>query len=114
MIDGISLANLSGVNITCSSTQFLTISPPIGITCGEYLAPYLETAGGMVMNPTALTSCQYCPISNADSFLHGDLEIGCDDPWNNVGYLAAFVAFNVVAKYALYWLARVPRKRGEM
>lgn len=104
MIDGLSLAGLAGANITCSNTQFLVISPPVGITCDEYLAPYLKATGGMVMNLTTFTSCQYCPISNADSLLHGDLGIGWDDPWNNVGYLATFVAFNVAATYALYWL----------
>lgn len=112
LIAGLSLAGLSHADITCSDTQVLIINPPSGTTCGNYLDPYVQSAGGAVMNPAASTSCQYCPISNANAVIHGSLGIGWENPWYNAGYFAVFVIFNVISTFALYWVIRVHGKRG--
>ncbi|KAK8085188.1 ABC multidrug transporter [Apiospora hydei] len=111
LIDGLSLAGLAHVDITCSPVQMLVVSPPNGTLCRDYFAPYIEIAHGAVLNPTASDNCQYCAVTNADSYLYGSLDVGSASPWNNVGYFVVFVAFNIMATFALYWLARVPKKR---
>ncbi|KAI1498627.1 ABC-2 type transporter-domain-containing protein [Biscogniauxia marginata] len=111
LIDGLASAGLADVDVFCSPVQLLTITPPNGTTCGDYLAPYVQQAGGSVLNPADYTGCQFCQISDTDSFLYGHLDIGSGSPWKNAGYFAVFVVFNILATFALYWLARVPRKR---
>ncbi|KAK8044790.1 ABC multidrug transporter [Apiospora rasikravindrae] len=111
LIDGLSLAGLAHVDITCSPVQMLVVNPPNGTLCRDYFEPYIQVAHGAVLNPEARGNCQYCPITNADSYLYGSLDVGSASPWNNVGYFVVFVAFNIMATFALYWLVRVPKKR---
>ncbi|KAI1770956.1 ABC-2 type transporter-domain-containing protein [Hypoxylon cercidicola] len=111
LIDGLSIAGLEGVEVTCSPVQLLVINPPNDTTCGDYMTPYIQEAGGYVMNPESFGSCNYCPISSADSFLYGRLQAGQENPWNNVGYFTVFVVFNVFATFLFYWLFRLPHRR---
>jgi ATP-binding cassette, subfamily G (WHITE), member 2, PDR len=63
LIAGLSLAGFTNAKITCSDTQLLMIKPPRGTTCGVYLEPYVQDAGGEIYNLAESTNCQYCPTS---------------------------------------------------
>ncbi|KAI1076618.1 ABC-2 type transporter-domain-containing protein [Whalleya microplaca] len=112
MVDGLAVAGLAHAEITCSPVQLLVVDPPDATTCGDYFTQYKQQAGGTILNPDAYSSCQYCAISNADSFLYSSMKAILGSPWNNAGYLAVFIGFNVLATFACYWIARVPRKKS--
>lgn len=79
--------------------------PPSGQTCVEYLSDYLKTVPGRLMNPEAMTSCEYCPYSIADQFL-AEREYRFDRRWMDFGVGWAFVGFNLgvaVLVYYVFW-----------
>ena len=60
------LAGLANTRIECSNVELLHINPPSDVssnlTCGEYLAPFLQYAGGSLKNPAATADCLYCQV----------------------------------------------------
>lgn len=114
LIDGLISAGLAHTHITCSAAEVLVVDPPAGFdggTCEAYLAPYAQAAGGALLNPNATRGCEYCQIASTDVLLGEGLGISTATRWNNIGYLAVFIVFNILATFGLYWLARIPRKR---
>ncbi|OTA63684.1 hypothetical protein K449DRAFT_31387 [Hypoxylon sp. EC38] len=112
-IEGLATAGFAGVNVVCSTVELLHIplsQESEADTCGDYLAPFVASAGGQILNPQDNAECQYCPLSDADSIL---ASFGMDQrhAWRNVGLLAAYVVFNIFATVGIYWLARVPKKQ---
>ncbi|KAJ3578494.1 hypothetical protein NPX13_g2074 [Xylaria arbuscula] len=92
--------------VQCDELELLTFQPPQGQTCGEYLAHFPI---GALYNKNATSNCQFCPLATTDDFL-ASVDIFYDQRWRNLGLLFAYVAFNVVATFFLYWIARVPKK----
>ncbi|KUL86670.1 hypothetical protein ZTR_03032 [Talaromyces verruculosus] len=111
-VDGMTQAALDNTHIKCSDVELLHIDPPLhaGSTCGEYLGPYIQYAGGSLKNPAATTDCQYCTVDQTNRLLQ-QLGMNTEHAWRNVGYMVVYVVFNVLAIYVIYWLTRVP-KRG--
>ncbi|OTA55242.1 hypothetical protein K449DRAFT_176834 [Hypoxylon sp. EC38] len=111
-VDGMVLAGLANTHIECSDVQLLHINPPLdassNYTCGEYLAPYLQYAGGTLRNPAATTDCLYCQVNQTNNLLQ-QLGMEIEHAWRNVGYMVVYIVFNSLAIYAIYWLARVPK-----
>ncbi|KAI9158139.1 ABC multidrug transporter A-2 [Paramyrothecium foliicola] len=110
LINGLAVAGLYKAKISCSAVQLIIVNPPSGISCEAHFAQQIDAVGGLVLNPEATSGCEYCPITDANSFLYETLEAVAGNPWKIAGYLCVFVAFNIVATYGLYWVARVPRR----
>jgi ATP-binding cassette, subfamily G (WHITE), member 2, PDR len=113
-MNGLISAGLENTAIICSPKETLIIDTPVGFigTCNTYLAPYCQAAGGLLLNPEASLNCQYCPVSDANSLLKS-LGIDTSAGWKNMGYLTVFIAFNILATFVLYWLARISRKHRQ-
>lgn len=115
LIDGLISAGLANTHIICSATELLVIDPPGGFngTCEAYLAPYARATGGAgaLLNPNATLGCEYCRIASTNILLGDGLGISAATRWKNIGYLAVFIVFNILATFGVYWLARIPRKR---
>lgn len=95
--------------IECSSIEFLTMQPPANTTCGEYLGPFMQLAGGALENPQSTESCMFCPMAETDAFL-STVVISYDDRWRNFGFIWVYTVFNIFAALSFYWLARVPKQ----
>lgn len=78
----------------CGPTEVTVLDAPTNQTCGEYLADYLKTAPGYLLNSEALGRCEYCPLTDADQFLAG-YGVSYKERWRNSAILWGFVAFNV-------------------
>ncbi|GLA65890.1 hypothetical protein AtubIFM56815_009691, partial [Aspergillus tubingensis] len=83
-VAGVASTQLHGVTVNCSSAEMAVFDPPSGQTCVEYLGDYLKTVPGRLMNPDAMTSCEYCPYSVADQFL-AEREYRFDRRWMDFG-----------------------------
>ncbi|KAH7137779.1 ABC-2 type transporter [Dactylonectria macrodidyma] len=94
--------------VTCSDTETSIFDPPVGQTCGQYLANYLETVPGQLQNPDATEKCQYCSLQVADQYLVGN-DIYWSERWRNFGIVWAFVVFNIFIATATYYLFRVKK-----
>lgn len=112
LVDGLVVAGLANSEITCSPTEALRIDQlPSNVTsCGSYLEAYAKTHGGYVINPEAVSGCQYCPLSSTNSLLAG-LGVQTGQPWRFVGLVLVYVVFNILVTFGFYRLARRPWKR---
>ncbi|CAK7567984.1 MAG: hypothetical protein SEPTF4163_005962 [Sporothrix epigloea] len=92
--------------IECSAAETSVFSPPMGYTCGQYLAPYLALAPGKLQNPEATGDCRYCQISVADQFL-SQSDIYYSTRWRNFGLMWAYILFNIFVAILTYYVFRV-------
>ena len=98
---------LAGRPVQCAMDELAIFDPPQGATCAEYLQPYFQYGAiGKLNNPSANSSCQYCPLRNADQFL-AQSEIYRSDVNRNIGLVFIYIKFNIVAAVLLYYVFRV-------
>jgi ATP-binding cassette subfamily G (WHITE) protein 2 (SNQ2) len=81
--------------ITCSGVEYVTIIPPGGQSCQQYLGQYINQSGGYITNPNALENCQYCSYRTTDQFLQTNSNIFYSHHWRNFGFMWIYVGFNV-------------------
>ncbi|KAK7535272.1 ABC-2 type transporter [Phyllosticta citribraziliensis] len=105
-VAGIAATELHGRPVDCSSVETSVFNPPANMTCGQYMAPYLETAPGALQNPDATADCRYCSLQNADQFL-ATSKIYWADRWRNFGLGWVYVFFNIGLATLLYYYFRV-------
>lgn len=92
--------------IVCSAAETSVFDPPMGYTCGQYLAPYLQLAPGQLQNPEATSACQYCQVSVADQYISQN-NIYWDTRWRNFGLMWAYILFNIAVAIGTYYVFRV-------
>ena len=98
--------------VTCVADELNIFDPPANQSCGQYLANYLAAgAPGQLLNPQAITNCQYCPLTMADQYL-ANISMSWTTRWRNVGIVAAYIVFNIVAAVGLYYAFRVRQCRA--
>lgn len=101
--------------VVCSATEMATFNPPLGQTCGQYLADFLATPTGEVgslQNPNDTDACRFCSISVADQYLVGN-RIEWGDRWRNSGILWAYIFFNIFVAVLTYYIFRVEKKSAK-
>lgn len=113
LVDGLMSTALARAPATCAANEVLLFQPGSGNgTCGQYMASYISAYGGALFNPDATENCQYCRITNTDTFLSA-VNISFDTVWRSWGILWAFIVFNAVGAVLLYWIFRVPKKTSK-
>lgn len=111
-VGGLAATVLHGRPVRCARNELAIFNPPSGATCAEYLRRYFELgAPGQLYNPSATSNCEYCSLSSGDQFLAGS-EIRWSQRWRNFCIGWGYIAFNIFATVALYYLIRV-RKPGK-
>ncbi|GAA5843073.1 hypothetical protein JCM11251_002723 [Rhodosporidiobolus azoricus] len=108
LAEGLLSAAFGNTEVRCSSSEYLRFPPASG-TCQEYLQPYIDAAGGYVLNPTATDECQFCPIQYTNDFL-SSVSYSYGNRWRDYGLLWVYIIFNVFAALGLYYWARMPKK----
>lgn len=111
LIDGMLSTAVAHTSVTCAKNEYLNFNPLDGQTCAEYMQPYISTLGGYLLEPDAQANCSYCQISNTDTFL-ASISAHPQYMWRNFGLLWPYIIFNIFAAVFLYWLVRVPKKKG--
>ncbi|KAF2018873.1 ABC multidrug transporter [Aaosphaeria arxii CBS 175.79] len=95
----------------CADNEFQRFFPPSGQSCGEYLQPYMDVAGGYLRDgqtANGTEECHFCQIDNTDMFLDR-IHANFENRWRDFGLLWVYVAFNIAGAMFLYWLVRVPK-----
>lgn len=96
-------AALHGVPVRCSGADMTVLSPPAGMTCGEYLAEYLGRMPGYIQDPNAVDSCAFCPYSMGDEYA-AQFEFFYSDRWRDWGVFAAFCVSTLAIAFVVSWL----------
>jgi ABC-type multidrug transport system permease subunit len=107
LVEGLLGNGVAHAPVHCADNEFLRFSAPSGSTCAEYLRPYIQAAGGYLIDPDA-TQCEFCSLDNTDTFL-SLVSISFANRWRDFGILFVYIIFNVFAATFIYWLARVPK-----
>jgi len=109
LVDGLISTGLAHNDVKCSQIEFLHFAAPQNMTCGEYMEPFMELAGGRLLDPGSTDACQFCTLATTDAFL-ASTSTSYDKRWRNYGIMWAYIVFNLFAALALYWLIRVPKR----
>ncbi|TFK22472.1 hypothetical protein FA15DRAFT_757994 [Coprinopsis marcescibilis] len=107
LIEGLLGQAIGRQDINCSPVEFVQINPPSGMTCGDYMGPFLSYAGGYMTNPEDSAACNYCSTRTTDDFLVRNFNIDYAHRWRNVGIMCAFTVFNIVMVFVLTYLFRI-------
>jgi ABC-type multidrug transport system permease subunit len=99
---------VSGATATCESIEYLHFNPPNGETCFKYMEPYINLAGGYLLDNNATTDCSYCTVKSTDVFL-AQVVSYYKDAWRNFGIMWVYIIVNIFLAVGIYWLARVPK-----
>ncbi|KAG2154002.1 ABC-2 type transporter-domain-containing protein [Suillus clintonianus] len=107
IIEGLLGQAIGGEAIRCSYTELVSVNPPKGLTCGKYMGPFMQFAGGYLTNPEVAEGCQYCPYTTTDQFMYSRFNIAYSDHWRDLGIVFGFVAFNIVAVFWFTYFMRI-------
>ncbi|KAL1957007.1 hypothetical protein VTO42DRAFT_6496 [Malbranchea cinnamomea] len=110
LVDGLLSTSLANAPITCASNEYLQFSSPDGLSCEEYMQPYMSWAGGYLLNGLDTDLCQYCQMRSTNDFL-STINVSFAKRWRNFGLLWVYVGFNITVALVAYWALRVPKKR---
>jgi ABC-type multidrug transport system permease subunit len=55
--------------VECQPHEYGLFDPPAGLTCGQYLAPFVTYATGYINNPNATAACEYCGYRTGAEYL---------------------------------------------
>ncbi|KAL2066710.1 hypothetical protein VTL71DRAFT_2782 [Oculimacula yallundae] len=111
LASGMLSTSIGQANITCASKELLSLAPPSNMTCGEFLTPFAEAAGGRILNAGARDLCSYCPMATTDVFL-ARFDISYSNRWRDFGLIWVYIVVNICAAVGLYWVFRVPKRAG--
>lgn len=88
---------LGGRFVECARNELAVFDPPAGQNCRGYLAEYFSAgAVGHLINPSATSGCEYCPMTSADQYLAGS-NVFASQRWRNFGIGFSYIFFNVRA-----------------
>ncbi|KAF8156049.1 pleiotropic drug resistance ABC transporter [Crassisporium funariophilum] len=107
LIEGLLGQAIGRQEVNCAAVELATINPPAGMTCDQYMGPYMSFAGGYLTNPSASSACQFCSVRSTDEFLAGAFNIFYKNHWRDFGLMMAFVAFNIFLVYLITYLFRI-------
>lgn len=109
LIDGLLAIGVANVPITCSKNELLQFTPANGMTCGEYMKPFITMTGaGYLTNSDATDVCHFCQFSSTNEYL-ATVSSHYSNRWRNWGIFICYIAFNYLAGIFFYYLARVPK-----
>lgn len=111
LIGGLLSTGLANTPARCADNEFVTFSPPSGVTRGEYMQPYFDQAPGYLQSPEDMQSCGFCSFGDSNVFLSA-VGISYDDVWKNFGLMWVYIFVNIAgAVFFFYCLARVPKSK---
>lgn len=111
IVGGVMSAAVYGSEVVCADNEILQMMVPGNLTCGDFMGPFVDAAGGYLVDRSSTDTCQYCSLASTEEFL-ARFNIDYDDRWWHFGLLWVYVIANVAGALGLYWLFRVPRGSG--
>lgn len=97
--------------VVCTEKELNPINPPAGMSCAEYMGKFTNSLGEPVMAGRGYYTeingqCSYCPMSGGEDYMKSIL-LDSSKRFRDIGIVFAYVAFNILLLFALYYLFRV-------
>ncbi|GAA6061045.1 hypothetical protein JCM10212_004619 [Sporobolomyces blumeae] len=100
---------LEHVKVECADFETVQFEVLPGQSCATYLAEYLETNSGHLLNPESTSTCRFCPLSSGVEFL-ATLNIVPSTRFRSFWILVGYTATNLVLAYLfVFFPPAVPR-----
>ncbi|KAG2073835.1 hypothetical protein BDR04DRAFT_1093970 [Suillus decipiens] len=106
-IEGLLGQAIGGTAVNCSQQEFVRVIPPSGSSCAEYLDPFMSYAGGYLADPSATSTCLFCPYRTTDEYMLAGFNIESSHHWRDLGIMLGITAFNVFAIFSLTYICRI-------
>ena len=70
-VESLTTNAMHDLDIRCENSEISVFRAPDNQTCGEYAAPFFQSASsqGFLMGANTAGDCQYCPYANGDEFV---------------------------------------------
>lgn len=94
LIGGTVTTALDSLQVNCQTGELNTFTAPEGQNCGEYMATFLETGAGYIVDNTT-SVCQYCAYKVGNQF-YEPLGFKFDNRWRDLGIFMSFVGSNLI------------------
>ncbi|RCK57612.1 Multidrug resistance protein CDR1 [Candida viswanathii] len=107
LVQGLLATGLANADVRCASYEYVTVDPPLGESCSNFLTTYVNEHDGYLLD-NADGMCYYCTRSTTNSWLNS-VNALYSERWRNFGIFISFIAINIVGTVVLYWAARVPK-----
>ena len=85
--------------ITCTSTELVTIEPPLGVSCSAYMDPYIDFAGGYLADPNATAACAFCPFQTTDAYMQFKFNVSYGHHWRDLIVVLWVAGLNVCFRF---------------
>ncbi|KAH7112292.1 ABC-2 type transporter-domain-containing protein [Dactylonectria estremocensis] len=105
-----------GSDINCSEKEFARFDPHHNMTCGDYLADYLEQGLGAVsnlVNPEATSECKVCSYTKGEDYLRTLNLKEYYYGWRDAAIVVIFAISSYGLVYALMKLRTKTSKKAE-
>ena len=96
-------------SVHCAPNEFVSFQPPSNESCQTYMDPFINSVGGYLQNPNAMSDCQFCTYNSTTLFLE-EFQTTDISSWTVFGIMWGYIVFNVAAAVFLYWFIRMPKK----
>ncbi|CAO3594665.1 unnamed protein product [Absidia cylindrospora] len=111
LIEGLVVNVMDGVPVQCSGNDWITVNAPSGQTCGQYFEQFFKDDGlGYLENANATGSCNYCQYSAGNDFYEARIGWSMSNRWRDMGILAAYWIFNVLAFTVFVFMFRKAKR----
>ena len=71
LASGLLSTGVANTKIVCASNEYVKFLPPVGQSCGSYMASYISSSGGYLIDPNNTEHCEFCQLNNTNEYLGG-------------------------------------------
>lgn len=101
LIGGLFTPVVWDVNVECKASEHTTIPLPSNTTCGDYMANFLTTHNGYILDPSNTTACEYCEYSYGSEYAKTFNIVHKYDGWRDIALTALFCFSSYALVFAM-------------
>lgn len=107
LIGGMTVTELHGLPVECTTAEYNRFQAPPNQTCGEYMQPFFSRGGSGYLVSNSTQECEYCAFKVGDQFYH-TFGMDFNNRWRDLGIFIAYIASNLILLFlavgsALVW-----------
>ena len=95
--------------VQCTPDEFNVVNPPEGQSCAAYMGKFTSVPSTGYYQESANGTCLYCRMKHAESYLTS-IDMNGDNRFKDIGYLIAYIAFNFLLLYGIYFFTYALRR----
>ncbi|KAL2760222.1 hypothetical protein ACRALDRAFT_2024250 [Sodiomyces alcalophilus JCM 7366] len=103
LLEAFLAAAVHGQPVECARDELARFDAPDGMSCDEYVQPYIEQVGMGYVRTGGDGMCEFCQYATGDEFGR-TFSVYYRNIWRDFGIFCGFIAFNYAVVYFATWL----------